>query len=167
MHILDVDACRPGSCHDSFVWNMSDAKRYYSEKCEEDRNFWLLGDSGYPLKPYLMTPYKSPSYGSAQHTFNQKHTLARNIVERTIGVLKSRFRCLQNTLPYSPSKVVTIVNVCCALHNICSHYGVTLAEEILTDPTDGDLEPEEDENNIAASIIRDNIARSLHSNNIA
>ena len=164
MRILAIDACRPGSCHDSFVWKMSDAKNYYAEMYREGaRNFWLLGDSGYPLKPYLMTPYKSPGYGTAQHTFNQRHASARNIVERTIGVLKSRFRCLQTMLPYVPSKVVSIVNVCCALHNICKHFNVGFDEEVIVNMDNDDFEiVEEDEDFSTAAAVRDSIARSLY-----
>lgn len=166
MTILAVDACRPGSCHDSFVWQMSDAKKYYSEfYCEVRRNSWLLGDSGYPLKPYLMTPYKNPVYGTAQHTFNKRHCSARNIVERTIGVLKSRFRCLQTVLLYNPAKVVTIVNVCCALHNICKHFAIPFEEVFLENADDDDEQMENAEDNEIAVTTRDNIARSLHLNN--
>ncbi|XP_065356335.1 putative nuclease HARBI1 [Calliphora vicina] len=165
LRILAVDACRPGSCHDSFVWNMSDVKRYYLELYDEgNHNFRILGDSGYPLKPYLLTPYKNPSYGTVQYTFNLKHASARNVVERTIGVLKSRFRCLQNVLPYNPSKVVTIINVCCALHNICKHFGITTAEALITSVSDDDFEMEDDEYDNTAVNIRDRIAQSLNTN---
>ena len=106
MRISAVDACSPGSCHDSFIWKMSDARRFFSAMHSEGfRNVWLLGDSGYPLESYLITPYKNPVFGTAQHTFNLSHASARNIVERSIGVLKSRLRCLQSVLSYVPSKV--------------------------------------------------------------
>ncbi|XP_017493548.1 PREDICTED: putative nuclease HARBI1 isoform X3 [Rhagoletis zephyria] len=97
MIIRAVDSRYPGASHDSFVWNVSNARQYFLQEYENgDRSSRLLGDSGY----------------------------ARNIIERTIGVLKSRFRCLQRTLHYQPKKVVKIVNVCCALHNICRQYNV-------------------------------------------
>lgn len=125
MKIRAVDSCRPGSCHDSFIWNMSNARTYFlNEYSNGNKNSWLLGDSGYALEPFLMTPYKSVTAGTIEHKFNQKHTSCRNIIERTIGVLKSRFRCLQGTLRFKPEKVVRITNVCCALHNICREYNI-------------------------------------------
>lgn len=46
-----------------------------------------MGDSGYPLEPYLMTPYRSLSQPAHVH-FNETHVKARN------GVLKNRFRSI-------------------------------------------------------------------------
>lgn len=129
MKVRAVDACRPGSCHDAFIWGLSGARKYFlNEYRNGDTNSRLLGDSGYGLEPFLITPYKDVTVGTMQHKFNKKHTSARNIVERVIGVIKSRFRCLLVTLVYSPKKVIKLINVCCALHNICREYNVELEE---------------------------------------
>ncbi|XP_058974719.1 putative nuclease HARBI1 [Musca domestica] len=82
----------PGSCHDAFIWNLSGARQFFLNQYEDgDRNSWLLGDSGYGLELFLMTPYRDVSVGTKEHKFNKKHTLTRSIIERTIGVLKSSF----------------------------------------------------------------------------
>lgn len=55
-------------------------------------NFFLtLGDSGYPLQPWLITPISNPD-SDAQTAFNVRHSKVRALVERTIGLLKIRFR---------------------------------------------------------------------------
>ncbi|XP_061391094.1 putative nuclease HARBI1, partial [Musca vetustissima] len=131
MKIKAVDASKPGSCHDSFVWLVSNAKNYYKDLYANGRNCWLLGDSGYGLEPYIITPYRNPEFNTVEHRFNRRHCAARNIVERTIGNLKSRFRCLQMALPYTPLKVSQIVNVCCSLHNICKHFNLPMDEEVV------------------------------------
>ncbi len=60
------------------------------------------------------------------------HACARSVVERTIGLLKGRWRCLDASggrLLYDPGKVCQIILACCVLHNICLSYGVGLPEE--------------------------------------
>lgn len=47
---------------------------------------WLLGDSGYPLRPWLMTPFLTPQAGQ-QEKYNASHIKTRNCVERAFGVL--------------------------------------------------------------------------------
>ena len=60
MKIRAVDACRPGSTHDSFIWGMPDARQFLKEKYNGEQNSWLLGDSGYPAEPFRLTPYRNP-----------------------------------------------------------------------------------------------------------
>lgn len=71
-----------------------------------------------------MTPHRSPEEGSVEIKFNEVHAKCRNVVERTNGVLKNRWRCLLGAreLHYAPKKAAKITNVCCALHNICIYF---------------------------------------------
>ncbi|XP_017470019.1 PREDICTED: putative nuclease HARBI1 [Rhagoletis zephyria] len=90
MAIRAVDACHPGSCHDSFVFNLSSAKQLLLSKYESgDRNSCLLGDSGYGLDTFLLVPYRDPRAGTPQHKFNMQHSKARNIVERVLQCSKA------------------------------------------------------------------------------
>lgn len=120
-----VDASYQGSNHDSHVWRLSAARNYFQHRHRNgDRNTKILGDAGYPSEPWLITPHRSPDVGSAESNFNTRHTSARNIIERTIGIVKNRFRCIlaARQLHYAPLKSSKIINVCCALHNICLTY---------------------------------------------
>nr|CAH7756736.1 unnamed protein product [Callosobruchus chinensis] len=118
LRIVNINARFPGATHDAFIWRNS---------CHNDnrliilgdRTSWLLGDSGYPQEPWLMTPIINPVPGSPESRYSEAHIQARNCVERCIGVLKGRFLCLSKILRYSPQKVGTIANVCAILHNIC------------------------------------------------
>lgn len=114
-----------------------------------------------------MTPYRSAAERSPESIFNTKHAKARNIVERTIGVLKNRFRCLLGArqLHYKPSKAITIANVCAALHNICIEYGLDLASEDInaseSDQVVVDVNDADNTQSAEASEIREQIKTSF------
>ncbi|XP_029348450.1 putative nuclease HARBI1 [Acyrthosiphon pisum] len=118
--ILNVNAKFPGSTHDSHIWKMSLVRNHLSNTYRRDHE-WLLGDSGYPLEPWLLTPFNNPGDGSPESRFNVKFTSARSVVERAIGMLKGRWRCLckQRMLHYKPTIASKIINACAVFHNIC------------------------------------------------
>lgn len=67
---------------------------------------FMLGDSGYGLRPWLMTPIYEPQENSSEARYNKWFCKTRSIIERCNGVLKMRFRCLlkHRVLHYSPPK---------------------------------------------------------------
>ncbi|XP_045200162.2 putative nuclease HARBI1 [Mercenaria mercenaria] len=88
----------------------------------------LLGDSGYPLRKYLITPVTTPAT-EKEVQFNQAYPVGRMVVERAFGMLKSRFRCLHRTegvLYKSPGKCCQIVTACTRLHNFCLERNIPL-----------------------------------------
>lgn len=57
LRIMAVEPNFPGSCHDAFVWRQAAfCRRLTSRHHNEPGEFLLLGDSAYPLQPWLMTP---------------------------------------------------------------------------------------------------------------
>lgn len=88
----------------------------------------LLGDSGYPLQPWLLTPLNDPAPNTPEADYNNAHKVTRSTVERCIGVLKYRFRCImgERKLRYAPEKVCSIVYPCGILHNMCIRAGIQL-----------------------------------------
>ena len=52
-----VSANWPGSVHDSRIWKNSDVGALMANSGTEAL---LLGDEGYGIAPWLMTPYKEP-----------------------------------------------------------------------------------------------------------
>ncbi|CAI6373642.1 unnamed protein product [Macrosiphum euphorbiae] len=64
LKILNVCAKFPGSAHDSHIWRVSpvlDVLKYI-HSIRQTSNF-LLGDSGYGLRPWLLTPIHEPEVG--------------------------------------------------------------------------------------------------------
>ena len=121
MKFLAVNAKFPGSCHDSGRISMIQ---------NNFPNTWLLGDSGYPLEPWLMTPLLNTT-NEKEEKYNKLHIKTRNVVERSFGALKSRFRCLLNQrLYYSPEFVANVVYACVILHNICIKCNIPILQDI-------------------------------------
>lgn len=80
-----------------------------------------IGDSGYALRPWMLTPIQHSEEGSPESDYNDCQMAARSVVERVNGVLKMRFRCLlkHRVLHYKPDVASKIINTCCCLHNLC------------------------------------------------
>ncbi|KAJ8940706.1 hypothetical protein NQ318_009109 [Aromia moschata] len=54
----------------------------------------LVGDSGYAIKPYLITPLSNPN-NPAEHLFNEAQIRTRNPIERCFG---TKFGKIKSTL---------------------------------------------------------------------
>lgn len=86
-----------------------------------------IGDSGYPLRPWLLTPLEQdPAPGTPEAQYNIYHKRTRCLIERCNGLLKMRFRCLlkHRVLHYTPQMATRIINACVVLHNICIQNNV-------------------------------------------
>uniref|UniRef100_A0AAY5KR23 Putative nuclease HARBI1 n=1 Tax=Esox lucius TaxID=8010 RepID=A0AAY5KR23_ESOLU len=124
----------PGSVHDARILRES---ALYRDLQTNQPDGIILGDSAYPLLPWLMTPFLTANT-PAQARFNTAHCRARCAIERLNGVLKRRFACL-NYLRAEPQKACNITLACIVLHNIATKRNVPLcadndAPEPLGDP---------------------------------
>lgn len=111
---LNVDCSWPGSVHDSRIWNNCEAKDIMeTNEC----GALLLGDDGYAIRPYLMTPYKNPI---AHHEllYNRVHSKERVVIERAFGQLKNRFPILKGKVRLKTDRIPTIIICCFVLHNV-------------------------------------------------
>lgn len=185
LQIRYISSHYPGSAHDSFIWNASELKQFLKNNHNNgDKNTWILGetstikgnkfklkmfayfflqgDAGYPLEPFLITPFRSAAEGTPESRFNHIHSQTRNVVERTIGVLKNRFRCILGArqLHYSPKVAAKITNVCAALHNICIYYKIDLPEINIENNIGESLDIETED--LTASSIRTKIMQSMN-----
>uniref|UniRef100_UPI00398F2A1B putative nuclease HARBI1 n=1 Tax=Pristiophorus japonicus TaxID=55135 RepID=UPI00398F2A1B len=130
MHqIMAVDAKYPGSIHDAFILRESFISAMFQELPEG--HSWLLRHKGYDLATWLVTPLHNPRT-EPERRYNMSHITARSIIERTIGILKQRFRCLDHSggyLQYVPHHVSQFTVVCCMLHNLSMMRGQVLDME--------------------------------------
>ncbi|XP_061486131.1 uncharacterized protein LOC133386491 [Rhineura floridana] len=89
----------------------------------------ILADAPYPMHRWLMKPYGG-HLDNFQMGFNRVFNRCRNVVERSFGRLKSRWRRLTARLPVAEENYVSVVTSCVVLHNICESRGHILHKEI-------------------------------------
>jgi len=128
LEIIDIVARWPGSAHDSTIFNNSRLRGTFEQEAYEDG--LLLGDSGYPIKSYLMTPLLNPRT-LAEELYNESHIRTRNIIERLFGIWKRGFPILALGLRVQLDKVMAIIIATAVLHNIARQ---SEDEESIDDP---------------------------------
>ena len=108
--------CRwPGSAHDAHIFRNSNIKLRLQNGEFQDK--FLIGDSGYGVKPYLLTPIGN-AQTPAERLYNEALIRTRNTVERCFGVWKRRFPVLSLGIRLHVSKVEGVVIAAGVLHNI-------------------------------------------------
>ncbi|KAH6828591.1 hypothetical protein C2S53_006589 [Perilla frutescens var. hirtella] len=142
---------------------------------------YYLCDNGYPNSEGFLTPYKSVRYHldewgessvrprTFQEYFNMRHSRARNVIERTFGLLKMRWGILRSP-SYYPIKIQNrIIMACCLLHNfIRMEMEVDPIEHLvdeLTTNTNDEIENHDIIDSVETSpqwnTWRDNLAQSM------
>jgi nuclease HARBI1 len=131
LKIRDIVARWRGSTHDSRIFRESAIRERFEANQFCGR---LIGDSGYPLMPYLFTPVLNPT-SQNEEAYNTAHICTRNTIERCFGVWKQRFRCLLTGFTVSLPHVKLYIIALAILHNIAIDMGegvenITHYEEI-------------------------------------
>ncbi|XP_041464536.1 putative nuclease HARBI1 [Lytechinus variegatus] len=160
--ITNVIARWPGSTHDSRILQTSKLHRKFQNG---QLKGILLGDSGYPLLPWLMTPILNPQ-SQAERAYNNSQVKSRAIIEQVNGRLKNKFRCLiGHGMQIRPERAERIITACCVLYNISKQYGER------QDHDERDVEAHQDEieevvrqqgvRDLAAIAVRAEIVRTF------
>lgn len=82
----------------------------------------IIGDSAYPLLPWLVPPFRDNGYLTAQRfEFNFLHSSTRMTIESAFGYLKGNyfpsfeiFRITYNNIQFIPE----LITAACIMHNI-------------------------------------------------
>ncbi|XP_022104606.1 putative nuclease HARBI1 [Acanthaster planci] len=88
----------------------------------------LIGDTGYPLRQWLMTPILDPTSNAERH-YNRCHRRTCVRIEQTIGQLKKKFPCLSVGLRAHPERACRFIRACCVLFNLSKTFGEPEIEE--------------------------------------
>ena len=131
---MDVAAGFPGSMHDARVLRNS----IIYEKAEHgdilaagpihrvdgsEIQPYLVGDSTYPLSPWLQKPFPEGTRDLDEIRFNQELLSAPVQVECAFGILKSRWRILMGMEESKVQLIAKIILACAILHNFCILHG--------------------------------------------
>ena len=130
---IDCFIGMPGRMHDARVFRSS---KLYNEIINAERpliseNMHLIGDSAYPLLKNLMTPIRDNGHLTlSQIRYNTKLCSIRSIIERTFGLLKTKFRRLKY-LDISDFELGNnMIGAACVLHNfIIINDGIGVEED--------------------------------------
>ncbi|XP_039287880.1 putative nuclease HARBI1 [Nilaparvata lugens] len=113
----EITARWRGSVHDSIIFNKSKIHADLEAGLYRGSSCYLLGDSGYPCRNFLLTPLLHPA-NEAERRYNNAHIQTRNTIERAFGVWKRRFPCLSIGLRTKIQTTLMIITATAVLHNI-------------------------------------------------
>ncbi|GJR99720.1 ALP1-like protein [Tanacetum coccineum] len=134
---------------------------------------YILGDSCFPLLPWLITPYKKPlldsddgggegDEGGMKEAFNSVHSRGMELVDTAFGRLRARWKILSKewkeesieSFPY-------VVVACCLLHNFLIKSNEEFPDEDSEYMRNHDLSEYEGEGDETGEKIRSAIAADL------
>ena len=146
LRFTSVDVGHPGKDHDARVFRASDLWFESGERVESlfaSPEYHLVGDAAYPMKSYLLKPYRDTgALTQGQRAFNHRLSSVRVVSERAIGRWKGRFKRLKFIDCRSPVKVRIIIAASAMLHNFCILKSDVMEDEDLdedNEPTVGDI----------------------------
>ena len=137
---------RPGSWSDKKTYSASFAGKKICKILPTGCH--LLGDAGYTLSPFLLTPFTDPFLSKKQKKYNFLHSSSRMSVECAFGLWKGRFRILCKKMnEKSIEKTGDIIAATIVLHNLLILMEDDTTVEIFEEPITMCTEEEEEIDN--------------------
>ncbi|KAL8496863.1 hypothetical protein ACS0TY_020521 [Phlomoides rotata] len=120
----------PGKMNDSLVLQSSNfftqcqnGERLNGDKIqlssEIELSEYVVGDSGFPLLPWLVTAYQGKRVSKTEAEFNKRLIATHAVAQRALARLKGVWKMIQGDM-WRPDKhkLPRFILVCCILHNI-------------------------------------------------
>ena len=113
-----------GSSHDSTVFKNSSLYKHLMLVADElhQKSLYLVGDSAYSLRSFLLCPYDNAASGSTEDNFNFFLSSQRIYVECAFGEIDRRFGIFWRPLMGSLEQHQYTIDACLRLHNLIVDY---------------------------------------------
>ncbi|RVW49745.1 hypothetical protein CK203_070009 [Vitis vinifera] len=149
---------------DSLLYNRLTSGDIVWDKVINVRNHhvrpYIVGDWCYPLLSFLLTPFSPSGSGtSGQNLFDAALMKGRSVVVEAIGLLKGRWRILQDLnvgMNHAPQTIVA----CCVLHNLCQ-IAREPEPDLWKEPEESGPPPRVLESEKSAYFFSDNLRQTL------
>lgn len=134
LRFLDVCVGYPGSLNDAKCLRES----AFYKKCSSGQRLngdpmragdfsigeYVVGDSEYPLLPWLIRPYKESETTPQRAFYNDKLYSTRIAMARAFGRLKGTWRMFHGTVKQpNIERMPKMIHACCIMHNMCIDAG--------------------------------------------
>ncbi|XP_027069238.1 protein ALP1-like [Coffea eugenioides] len=179
LKFLDIFSGLPGMLNESSLLPYSS----FYDKCQKGERLngkkiklsqqaelqeYVVGDSAYPLLPWLLTPYQGNDLSQTKVDFNKHHLATRVVAQRALARLKDVWKMIDGVVCRPDKhKLPSFIFVCCILHNIVIDMEDEVLEELplyhCHDPGYG--QDFCDSADVTASVSRDNLALYLSERN--
>ncbi|KAH9703184.1 protein ALP1-like [Citrus sinensis] len=175
MRFRDIIAGWPGSLTDALVLRNSgffklteEGKRLDGKSLQLSEGIelreYIIGDTGFPLLPWLLTPYQGKGLSDIEAEYNKRHSATRMVAQMALARLKDVWRIIHGVM-WMPDKnrLPRIVLVCCLLHNIVIDMEDEMLDELpLSYHHDSGYHQQTCESvDKTASVMRDNLSLYL------
>lgn len=77
----------------------------------------IVADDAFPLKAWMMKPFKGNDLPYDKLIYNYRHSRARRVSENAFGILVSRFQIFRQPIRTSPDRVRKVTLAALVLHN--------------------------------------------------
>lgn len=118
----------PGNCSDAGIFAESSIAEGFATggfNLPVGSDWHLVGDEGFPLKPFLLRPFPERGLDHRKKVFNLRLSRARRVVENAFGVMAARWRILHRPIAGDEELRNGIVQAAVCLHNFLmgnNHY---------------------------------------------
>ena len=128
--------CKGGQ-HDSTAFKSTALYASLVERCAEllEKGWYIVGDSAYTLRTFLITPFDGTEHGRKEDNFNYFQSSCRIYVECAFGEIDNRWGIFWRPLKFSLDNNIQTIEVAFRLHNFIVNYDLDngIRETVATD----------------------------------